>query len=244
MCIFSVNIESVSSTNIFARIKGQEQLLVYEMYLSTEQETAMVLPIPIVPGTQKITFHDLSGFPTFFQKLEGLFPAPRGRGRGVAVAAGPPLEVERVGAFDASFVPQPADFGRLDPRFRLSPTVLKALPQYKDYGFAVFQLAQMDGEVHPMAFSFPTRDTSKLYFPTVHVHDGQVHEKEDFSHGLYGQGDLVSTSGVRVSHNMANGIFLQDIAFDSKDIVSDKEEVFKQSLYGRFENKDQWFELN
>lgn len=41
--------------------------------------------------------------------------------------------------------------------------------------------------IHPMAFSFPTRDAGALFFPTVHVHDGEVHREASFDHTLFCQ---------------------------------------------------------
>ena len=71
-------------------------------------------------------------------------PASRGGfGLLAVVAAPPPLRVHDVGLFEASFVPTLADFERLDPRFRLSPGVWEQLPQYRDWGFAVFKLKKI-----------------------------------------------------------------------------------------------------
>jgi hypothetical protein len=39
-----------------------------------------------------------------------------------------------------------------------------------------------------MAMKFPTSDPA-LYFPTVHVHDGEVHREAAFDHELYFQCD-------------------------------------------------------
>jgi hypothetical protein len=41
--------------------------------------------------------------------------------------------------------------------------------------------------IHPMAFAFPTRHPDRLFFPTVHVHDGKVHTAAEFDHQLYCQ---------------------------------------------------------
>lgn len=38
-----------------------------------------------------------------------------------------------------------------------------------------------------MAFRFPSSVPGKIFFPTVHIHDGKVHELEDFDHTLYAQ---------------------------------------------------------
>lgn len=131
-----------------------------------------------------------------------------------------PLKVHQVGAFEASFVPRVDDFDRLDARFRLPPGAAGALPQLADYSFAVFKLRGSPAavevappqtflqrlfgtrqappssgparpqRVHPMAFTFPTRHPEKLYFPTVHVHDGSAPAEAAFDHALYAQGEL------------------------------------------------------
>ena len=75
----------------------------------------------------------------------------------------------RIVAFDPRWR---ADFARLDERFRLPEVLFDAVPHYVDYGFAVFQLRPGNVTVHPMALTFPTRAPDRLFFPTVHVHDG------------------------------------------------------------------------
>ena len=47
--------------------------------------------------------------------------------------------------------------------------------------------SEVDNDVHPIAFEFPTRDPSRLYFPTVHVHDGAYNDTAGFYHRLYCQ---------------------------------------------------------
>ena len=97
------------------------------------------------------------------------------------------LEVVEVGSFEASFVPAIKDFARLDERFRLPTSVWEKLPQYKDYGFAVFKLKKGASKVHPMAFEFPRALKDVLFFPTVHIHDGTVPAKAKFDHSLFCQ---------------------------------------------------------
>ena len=79
-------------------------------------------------------------------------------------------------------MPTVKDFARLDERFKLPPSTWDDLPGYKDYGFAVFKLKKGEQKVHPMAFEFPRGDTRKLFFPTVHIHDGKVHQTAGFDH--------------------------------------------------------------
>ena len=96
------------------------------------------------------------------------------------------LEVFEVGNYVASFVPKVADFVQLDKRFCLPEETWSRLPQYKAFGFAVFQLAAGSRTPHPMAFEFEY-DKKSLYFPTLHIHDGKIHETEEFDHILYMQ---------------------------------------------------------
>ena len=183
----------VSDTRIFARLDGGMQALAYQMRLATKSELAMVLPIPVARGAAEdaVEFVDLSEAPHVFDQLAMCFavPAPQSKGPVSRFQGAPALAVRSVGAFDAAFVPGVRDFARLDPRFRLPDEVWTALPRYADWGFAVFRLKPGDQRVHPMAFRFPTRDPARVFFPTVHVHDGEVHAEADFDHELYWQGE-------------------------------------------------------
>lgn len=190
--MFTTSVREVRGTKIFGRVSDAEQLLAYSMRVDADAELAMVLPLPIAlgRGEDAVRFIDLSGHAKLFEDLEALFPGDLGLGLGAGgqeVAASAHLAVHEVGSFVASYVPTMADFSRLDPRFQLSPEVWSALPQFADYGFAVFQLAAGNREVHPMALAFPTRDPSRIYFPCVHVHDGVVHATATFDHRLYCQ---------------------------------------------------------
>jgi hypothetical protein len=179
MCCFTGPVH-VEGTRIFARaLDGVRQAIVYSMKVTAKAPVAMVLPLPALGD---LTFVNLEGYASFFEDLERGFPAPA-----VSRAFGAPqaLTVQRVGSFVASFVPTPSDFARLDPQFRMPPGVFDKLPQYRDYGFAVFQLHDVNARIHPMAFSFARRNPTELFFPTVHVHDGKVHSKAPFDHALY-----------------------------------------------------------
>src|SRR5688572_10123101 len=120
MCCFSGVIQRVSATSIFARRLGGEQLLVYSMTLDSRNEVAMILPLPIARTTPGIRFLELEHYPDLFVDLARCFPVPITRGAWQSFGAPQPaayLPVQKVGAFDASFVPSIADFARLDPRF-------------------------------------------------------------------------------------------------------------------------------
>ena len=245
MCCFSRPVNFVSGTGIFARTdRGNRQFLVYSMVLNAKEDLAMVLPLPVRVGTgeRDVTFIDLKDYLTFFEDLDRGFPLPPppklSRGVKSASAALAKLEVVSVGSFDASFVPTMDDFPRLDERFRLPPGTWEKLPIYRSYGFAVFKLKKGESKVHPMAFSFPRRDLSSLFFPTVHIHDGEVHPKADFDHVLYCQsseGERLALTEWRESPKLAGQFMKTDRA---KGLIAGDRHCYQRQLRGRLENKD------
>lgn len=168
MCCFSGPVH-VGGTKIFARATSPErQILVYSMSVETRDDVAMILPLPtaVETGEDAVRFLDMSGYPDFFTDMKRAFPEAQPlrvpeRGKG-GMGGGPPkpmLAVHTVGAFEASFVPTRDDFDRLDPRFRMPTVFWRAMPAYRDYGFAVFKLRSSEEAqcIHPMAFEFARR---------------------------------------------------------------------------------------
>lgn len=190
MCCFSRHVDAVSATNIFARSAPDgRQLLVYSMTLSSKEDVAMILPLPVPANSPEdaLKWISLKEYPDFFKDLRTAFPrrvfAAVDKSDGVRKPSAAPLEVVEVGDFEASFVPSEKDFERLDERFRLPSTPSAA----KGFGFAVFKLKKGSKTVHPMAFEFPRAKPGKLFFPTLHIHDGKVHETAEFDHALFAQ---------------------------------------------------------
>lgn len=191
MCIFSRPVESVTTTRIFARLGGNgTQYLAYEMNYESREPNAMILPLPVrePASADALRFIDLKEYGGFFTDLASGFPFHASRSFGCSAKRtadpGSILTVHEVGDFVASFVPTIADFDRLDPRFRLPRETWAKLPGSDTFGFAAFQLAEGARRPHPMAFAFRT-SSADIFFPTVHIHDGQVHAREEFDHVLY-----------------------------------------------------------
>ena len=196
---------SISKTNIFAHhTRPCFQAVVYSMSIASSTRTAMILPVPVVVGSGEdaLRFIDLSGYANFFDDLRRACkpeyePPPLDDWDADTFFSAETLVVHEVGDYEASYVPAMSYFNRLDPRFRLPEEIWKKMPDYSDYGFAVFQLkitlsasgSETENTVHPMAFEFPTRNCEKLFYPTVHVHDGDYHSKAGFNHMLYCQRD-------------------------------------------------------
>lgn len=246
MCCFSRPVTSVSSTKIFARdAGGGRQHLVYSMNYKAAEDLAMVLPLPVPPGSREdaVQFIDLHEYSGFFDDLHAGFPEPRSRGlnlfgsRSAPAPASAPLAVVQVGSFEASFVPKVQDFKRLDERFRMPDAVWKKLPAYAQFGFAVFKLKRNATSVHPMAFSFPRSDASKLFFPTVHIHDGEIHDRAHFDHQLYCQigGDHHRVSDWRESPQPAKSFMKAD---QSKGLIDAAAHCYLRELAGTRKNED------
>lgn len=200
MCCFAQAVQGVEKTRIFARLTGgHSQLLAYQMEYSSEKPNAMILPLPTRAdaGENAVRFVNLQKYDSLFSDIRRGFPRKRPwPSMPTTNSRAGSLKVVEVGDFIASFVPSVDDFDRLDPQFAIPKETWLQLPGYSRYGFAVFQLSSLSGKAHPMAFEFQTALAEKIFFPTVHIHDGQVHEKEHFDHELYLQhGHLDSIVG-------------------------------------------------
>ena len=247
MCCFSRSVNYVGDTQIFARVGAQgNQVLIYRMTFEAKEDLAMILPLPVRQGTGDggIQFVNLEKYPEIFRDLESGFPAPLTFGAPTGSLrtkdARRQLAVESVGSFEASFVPSMADFDRLDPRFRIETKTWAQIPAYVNYGFAVFKLkaGTQRQEVHPMALAFPTADRSRVFFPTVHIHDGKVHSKETFDHSLYCQ---TASSEVKMTWQESTRQARQFTSIErSQGMIRPDEHVYKTSLVGKLDNTDTW----
>lgn len=243
MCIFSAAVQHVSQTSIYARGTGKEQILVYSMSLAASTELAMILPLPVAPGSGEdaVRFIDLSPYPEFFSDLRSAFPMFLSLGFAApsAVPAFAPqtLKVHDVGSFEASFVPTITDFERLDPRFRLDPSLWQRLPSYSDFGFAVFKLRPKttSESTHPMAFAFQRRDVGSLFFPTLHIHDAVVHETARFDHDIYCQTASSPPLGWTPSHSALSN-FVDAVRV--RDLVDWSAGGYHRELRGELPNQD------
>jgi hypothetical protein len=265
VCCFSQPVEVVADTNIFARSANGRQFLVYSMSYAAAGDLAMVLPLPVPPQPPEdaVRFINLERYPAFFQDMDRGFPPPTESApvprAPVASAAGPTLQVHEVGSFEASFVPRIEDFDRLDERFRIPRETWDHLPAYRDFGFAVFKLrgstSRLGGllgrffgrrgrsrprqrQVHPMALEFPRRNPDLLYFPTVHIHDRQVHPHADFDHMLYCQPDVgMEEYCDRWAKSRGPASAFMKVALTEGIVLADRP-CRRRPLRGQLENRD------
>ncbi len=251
MCCFSGPVRSVSATNIFARMsEAGRQFVVYSMTVNMAKPLAMVLPLPVKKGSDEkaVRFIDLENHQNFFSDLDAGFPKPMPNDSGpvpLLESAGlrtQKLEVVQVGNFEASFVPTVKDFNRLDSRFKLPTELFAKMPDYKHFGFAVFKLKPGSQTVHPMAFEFPTAQ-EKLFFPTVHIHDGKVHARAKFDHVLYCQPSdhtHLKLSKWEESEKLANSFVNVK---KSAGIIAADEHCYKLEMHGLLTNRDMLVEI-
>ena len=247
MCCFSQPIESVFNTKIFARgLAGESQQLVYSMGLQTKHDVAMILPIPVKPHSSEkaVRFINLKAYPHFFRDLEKGFPVPPSRRLAKddqqELSLEEKLTVVQVGNFEASFVPAVKDFARLDERFRLPHGTWDKLPRYRSYGFVVFKFKKGAQNVHPMAFEFPRSHRNRIFFPTVHIHDGTVSKTADFDHTLFCQlpaDDVLMLRGWRESPQPA-GMFMDTKR--GKGLIDADAHCHRSQMAGNFANVDLW----
>lgn len=217
------------------------QVVIYSMLLDANEDLAMILPVPISEDRDEdsVKFVDLSNYKSFFPQLDRAFPTADSFGaapESIKPIAESALAVQSVGSFEASFVPAVDDFDRLDPRFRIDKEVWAKLPQFTDHGFVVFKLKAGRSLVHPMAFAFPARDRNRITFPTVHIHDGSVHQRAEFDHALYCQAHSSEVKMTWQESTAPLGRYINAPA--AKGTVRGNEHVYKKSYVGEFENED------
>jgi hypothetical protein len=220
------------------------------MTMSAKEDLAMILPLPTPKNSKEdaVRFINLEKYPDFFKDMRAGFPlrvAPAGRAgndHSLSKSEAPPLKVVEVGSFDASFVPAIKDFSRLDERFRLPTEVWDKLPQYKDSGFVVFKLKKTEKEkgnskVHPMAFEFPRANPKKLFFPTVHIHDGTVHKEADFDHSLFCQSSGEEDLMMKWEESARPAGMFMDVD-KSLGLLEKDGHCYRREMHGKLKNED------
>jgi hypothetical protein len=126
----------------------------------------------------------------------------------------------------------------LDERFRLPNKVWDKLPQYRGYGFVVFKLRAGEATIHPMAFAFPTAQPKRNFFPTVHIHDGQVHDSASFDHSLFCQFEN-PMAGVGWEESAQLASQFVNVS-RTQGVVLGNRHLYRKMLHGRLANEDIW----
>lgn len=214
------------------------------MKYDADEPLAMILPIPVREGSGEnaVDFLPLDKYERFFDDMHAPWATKGYRGdflgepkRSLRRSV---LKVHDVGNFEASFVPTLDDMDRLDKRFTLPRSTWQKIPQYENFGFVVFKLKDGAGKPHPMAFAFPSASDNILFFPTVHIHDGEVHAREEFDHDLYAQFPEKPDAeriGQWSSSGQNAGSFMKPIAAMAVDMGAP---IYMREIEGMHPNED------
>jgi hypothetical protein len=117
---------------------------------------------------------------------------------------------------------------------------LEKVGLYQDYGFAVFKFKPGKQKVHPMALTFPSHFADRLFFPTVHIHDGEVHEKETFDHNLYAQCRQQGGRALLPWEESSGNAVVFSQAGLSEGLIDATKHVYRKKLKGVLKNEDQF----
>ena len=88
-----------------------------------------------------------------------------------------------------------------------------------------------------MAFEFPRADPTKLFFPTVHIHDGEVHAKAAFDHMLFCQTTTTNAPMDWEESPQPAELFMKNLD-KSQGLVDPKGHCYRKIMKGLLDNKD------
>lgn len=200
MCIFSGEVSEVSRTKILvspiypAKVFKEErqgrariykkptgnrmQMTIYSNNVTPTKgnlPSAMILPFPLINGTNRVGLLDLQKYPTLFEDLNLLFPEVEERralsNNAQSWEASDSLAIHRVGNYKVSIVKNFLSFNRLNYKeFNLTKEATEVLGKYyaRGYGFIVCILGDK-GDYHPFGYAHEIRD-NRLFIPTRHFH--------------------------------------------------------------------------
>lgn len=198
------------------------------MDYDAENDLALIVPLPVAStSADAVRFIDLSDYPEFFADIEKGFPYTRG---GIP-ESGSPRKRAKAASIESSFVATQEALAQLDEKFRIPQETWNHLPEYNDFGFAVFQLSANAHTVPPLAIEFTMRTPNLLYFPTVHIHDGTVPQEAPFDHDLFCQ----ARAGWLRSYDVAASFIDMDSA---QGVVDGGERVSRMTVQGLHPNSD------
>jgi len=228
---------------MFARFEGDRQVLAMEMRVNLPRDMALIVPLPTIPNAGRDALRLLRpGTSALFAQLQSGFSKSdsqnerRERQDDLSDSGVRTRRFVEAAPYDTLYLPSMDDFGLIDNEFQLSSQLVGAFSPYRDYGFAVLKLrAAANARLRSIAFSFPTRDTSHLYFPTFQYRDGTVHNTVMFDVTLYAQNAEKSAwDGTAVE---AGDFMSMD---DGAEVISVERTVQRRVLYGEKANEDIW----
>lgn len=144
--------------------------------------SAMILPVPLIKGSNRIKILDMSKYGNFFEDIDMVFPSTSTNGfRGLinqsyGLDEDGMLNIEYVGNYKASIVPNFKSFDKLKyDEFNLTADVKKLLQNYYKDGFAFIVCIlnnknSKPSQFHPFAYVHELRTDGRIFIPTRHYH--------------------------------------------------------------------------
>ncbi len=183
MCIIQGGAKLVADTKILvapivSSIDAEpQQFTVYCNKVSLEaKQGAMILPFP----KSACTFFDLSEYKGLFDDLNMMWPRSRG-----GSTKSHHLEIQQVGSYKASVVPDIADFARLSDIFVIDHRVKRFIQKCYPAGYSfVVCLLDQEKEYHPFGYIHGRPSADKLFIPTMHFHQHSGRHV-DWDHEIY-----------------------------------------------------------
>jgi hypothetical protein len=126
-----------------------------------------------------------------------------------------------------------------DPRGRRAPREARPVDRFHPIAFT---RSLSPDRFHPMAFTFPRRDPSKLFLPTIHVHDGRVLPAASFDHALYVQGAGETDARWTTSNGTPTRYASAPPAISA--LVAANRCVRRRKMFGLFDNEDVWLDVD
>jgi hypothetical protein len=147
MAIFSTPPALLGPSSLFARLRGEHQLLVFQVALAADASVEVSLPLPVAAGRRdEVRLISMASYPFFFADLAAGFSQ---------TPPSPEPERDAIARVDDAL---PASF-------------LALWPGYASYSAVSFPVRSGPRASYLVALSFPSRHPEALYFPTVHCID-------------------------------------------------------------------------
>eukprot|EP01128_Nolandella_sp_AFSM9_P009118 TRINITY_DN5756_c0_g1_i1.p1 TRINITY_DN5756_c0_g1~~TRINITY_DN5756_c0_g1_i1.p1 ORF type:complete len:285 (-),score=44.64 TRINITY_DN5756_c0_g1_i1:87-941(-) len=164
-----------------------------EQVREERNNNAMILPCPLTEGSDIIPLN-LSRDSFSFANLDKGFPEKpqlrsNARGSTNSFSFEKKLEVVQIGAYSVSIAKSLVDLSRIDTGvFKVNESILPALRERYSvrFGFVICAFNPANKiEPHPIGYVHDPPESKNLFVPTLHIHDGKVHQKENFDQNIY-----------------------------------------------------------
>lgn len=176
---------------------------------ATGEPTVMILPFPLIDGTNRVAVLDISKYHDIFSDMNKMFTKIKAANFDEWMEQSKrKSRVKNVGSYRVVVANNFAKLSSTFKKFNISANVMAVLKQYysKKFGFMVCQLKE-GAKFHPIAYVHEVRNDGQLFIPTRHV-QGHV-EGNPFKQNVEDY-SLQETDQASVNAFMAETIGMED----------------------------------